>query len=57
MRLIALNISPGSGGAQKAIEYLNVVLECSAWFRMPTCANSMGVVVSIVPSERNGTNS
>jgi len=27
MRLIALNISPGSGGAQKAIEYLNVVLE------------------------------
>ena len=57
MRLIALNILPGSGGAQKAIEYLNVVLECSAWFRTPTCANSMGVVVSIVPSERNGTNS
>ena len=27
MRLIALDISHGSGGAQKAIEYLNVVLE------------------------------
>ena len=27
MRLIALDISHGSGGVQKAIEYLNVVLE------------------------------
>jgi len=27
MRLTALDISPGSGGAQKVIEYLNVVLE------------------------------
>jgi len=57
MGLIALDILHGSDGVQKAIEYLNVVLEWSARFRMPTCANSMGVVVSIVPSERNGTNS
>ena len=38
MGLIALDILHGSDGVQKAIEYLNVVLEWSERFRVPACA-------------------